>query len=109
MACHGQVAKTTIARIETAEGSINADQLPQILRLYKSQGVSIDYMLGEEVTVKVDQIALRQAQVRLSDSELRRSDRKRPLGIIEGMRQQPDAGESKGLINSFIQKSDADD
>lgn len=71
------IAKTTIARMETLEGGLRADQLSLILRLYKSVGVTIDFMLGDDVTIRIDPAALRQAQARLENSEMRRSDRKK--------------------------------
>lgn len=93
------IAKTTIARMETLEGGLRADQLAQIVRLYKSVGVSIDFMLGDDVVIRVDPVAQREAQARLQNEELRRSDRKRPIGgLINGTSSEDGAG--GGLLNA---------
>lgn len=74
------MAKTTIARMETLEGGLRADQLSAIARLYKSVGVEMEFMLSDEVVVRVDASGLVQAQTRLMDQDLRRADRKKPAG-----------------------------
>lgn len=76
------IAKTTIARMETFEGGLRAEQLTAIVRLYKSAGVDIDFMFEDEVKVRVSKQALEQAQRRLMDDAFRRSDRKKPAGGI---------------------------
>lgn len=94
------IAKTTIARMETFEGGLRAEQLSQMLRLYKSVGVAIDFMLGDDVVIRVDPVALRQAQARLQNEELRRSDRKRPTTGFIGPAMQP-AGPVGGLLGTM--------
>lgn len=71
------MAKTTLARAETAEGGLRADQLAQILRLYKSLGVEMDLFSEEDVRVKIDHSGLELAYARLQDEAHRRSDRKK--------------------------------
>ena len=71
------MSKTTIARMETMEGGLRADQLSAILRLYKSVGVELEFMLSDEVTVKISAQGLEEAQRRLLDQNLRRADRKK--------------------------------
>ncbi len=71
------IAKTTIARMETMEGGLRAEQLAQLVRLYKSLGVELDFMLGDEVKIRIDNAGLEQAQARLMDDGLRRADRKK--------------------------------
>lgn len=71
------IAKTTLARAETVEGGLRAEQLSHILRLYRSLGVEVDFFSGEEVTLKMDRNGLNLALQRLQDDSLRRADRKK--------------------------------
>jgi len=77
LAKHLGMPKTTLARAELMEGGLKADQLAQIVRLYKSLGVQMDFMLGDDVTLRIDPEGLKQAQARLQDESRRRSDRKK--------------------------------
>ncbi len=74
------MAKTTIARMETVEGGLRADQLAAIVRLYKSVGVEIEFMYENEVVVRIDAKGLAEAQRRLLDQNLRRADMKKTAG-----------------------------
>jgi transcriptional regulator with XRE-family HTH domain len=80
LAGHLGMAKTTIARMETVEGGLRADQLAAIVRLYKSVGVEIEFMYEDEVVVRIDAKGLVEAQRRLLDQNLRRADKKKPAG-----------------------------
>ena len=71
------MAKTTLARAETAEGGLRADQLAPILRFFKALGVELDLFSEEHVQVKIDQKGLELALTRLQDDAHRRSDRKK--------------------------------
>lgn len=71
------IAKTTLARLETLDGGLRADQLAQMIRLYKSMGVEMDIFYEDQVTLRVDREALLQAKARLEDDNLRRTDRKK--------------------------------
>lgn len=71
------IAKTTLARLETLDGGLRADQLAQMIRLYKSVGVEMDIFYEDQVTLKVDREALLEAKARLEDDNLRRTDRKK--------------------------------
>ncbi|QDX82074.1 hypothetical protein B9N43_12950 [Denitratisoma sp. DHT3] len=82
LATHLGMAKTTIARMETLEGGLRAEQLAAIVRLYKTQGVELEFMLSNEVVVRVDADGLVAAQRRLLDQNLRRADRKKPAGSL---------------------------
>ena len=96
LALHLGMAKTTIARAELMEGGLRADQLAQIVRLYKSKGVEMDFLLGEDVTIKVDAQGLQRAQERLMDDALRRADRKKTgVGLIASAMQDPPREEPK--------------
>lgn len=91
LALHLGMAKTTLARAELMEGGLRADQLAQLVRLYKSLGVEMDFMLGDDVTVRIDIGGLKQARERLMNDALRRADRKKSgTGLIESaMRESP--------------------
>lgn len=73
------IAKTTIARTETLEGGLRADQLAAIIRLYKALGVELEFMLENEVVVRLDVKGLATAEGRLLDQNRRRADRKKPV------------------------------
>jgi transcriptional regulator with XRE-family HTH domain len=71
-----QISKTTIARIETMEVSPRADFLMNALRLFRESGVQVDLLDAEKVVVTIEKTALDEAQNRLSNEQMRRSDRK---------------------------------
>ena len=96
LALHLGMAKTTIARAELMEGGLRADQLAQIVRLYKTLGLEMDFMLGEDVKIRVDADGLKRAQARLMDDARRRADRKKTgVGLIMGAILDPSKLESK--------------
>ena len=70
------VAKSTVARIETLEIIPRADFLTQAVRLFHDAGVTINLLQHGAVSVEVRQTGLQQAQDRLGDDSMRRSDRK---------------------------------
>ncbi len=98
------IAKTTIARMETLEGNISAAQLSQLVNLYASHGIELQFMVGDEVRVRADNNALTQAQARLLDVTLRRSDRvKTAGGLINSSLNAPSSSPralAKGLISA---------
>jgi transcriptional regulator with XRE-family HTH domain len=99
LAIHLGMAKTTIARMETLEGGLRADQLSAIVRLYKSVGVELEFMFSDEVIVRVDANGLVEAQRRLLDQNLRRADRKKPAGgLLNAVYDREEPGE--GLLSS---------
>lgn len=77
------MAKTTLARFETMEGGLNATQLSGLVKLYHDHGVSLEFMTSEDVAVTADPMAVGYAFSRLEDEALRRSDRRKPKGLIE--------------------------
>ena len=78
------IAKTTLARAETVDGGLRAEQLTQILRLYRTIGVEVDFLDGEGVTVRIDKKGLEFSLNRLQDDSLRRVDRKRTGVFLSG-------------------------
>jgi transcriptional regulator with XRE-family HTH domain len=70
------VPKTTLARVETMEGHLRADQLTKIMRLLRGLGINLDFMYANEVELKVTAKGLETAAARLLDESRRRSDRK---------------------------------
>ena len=76
------VAKSTIARIETLEVSPKADLLLQAMEVFSRQGIEVDFFRGGNLTVVVDTHALENAELRLMNEALRRSDRKGPLSLL---------------------------
>ena len=76
------VAKSTIARIETLEVSPRADLLLQAMEVFRHAGVEVDFFNAEKLAVVVNPEALNNAELRLMNEALRRSDRKGPLTLI---------------------------
>jgi transcriptional regulator with XRE-family HTH domain len=76
------MAKTTLARAETAEGNLSTAQLSQILSLYKANGIEVEFMLGNDLSLRVSESGLLKAQSKWLDASSRRSDRTKPIGII---------------------------
>jgi transcriptional regulator with XRE-family HTH domain len=70
------VPKTTLARVETMEGHLRADQLTKIMKLFKDLGINLDFMYADEVELRVTTKGLETAAARLLDETRRRSDRK---------------------------------
>ena len=77
LASYSKVPKVTIARFETLEGHLRADQLQTLLDIYASMGVRI--VLTEEpgFRIEVEKQMLELAGERLADDANARSDRKR--------------------------------
>ena len=71
------LAKTTIARIETGEAKLSAEAYFKFARLYREQGLGFDILIGNRVTIEVNEDALKTARARLADVGLRRADRKK--------------------------------
>ncbi|WP_396189665.1 multiprotein-bridging factor 1 family protein [Flavobacterium sp.] len=70
------VAKSTIARIETLEMSAKADFLTKALRLFDEAGVSVNLIQAEGFSMQIDDSTLIEAGNRLKDTSRRRSDRR---------------------------------
>jgi transcriptional regulator with XRE-family HTH domain len=78
------VPKTTLARVETMEGHLRADQLTKIMKLFRDLGINLDFIYTDEVELRVTTKGLESAAARLLDESRRRSDRKlRPKKIKE--------------------------
>lgn len=70
------VAKSTVARIETVETSPRAEFLTKAMALFHEAGVRIDFMDGNSLSLNITTAALHEAAGRLDDEAMRRSDRK---------------------------------
>ena len=77
------IAKTTLARFETLEGGLTAEQLTRLLRLYHQMGVSIEFITSDDVILRASPAALQHASERLQDVNLRRADRRKPKGLLD--------------------------
>lgn len=71
-----EVAKSTIARIETLEMIAKADFLTRALRIFRDAGVVVDLLDADKVAFTIENKGLMEAQSRLQDDEMRRPDRK---------------------------------
>lgn len=71
-----EVAKSTVARIETLEMVAKADFLTRALRIFRDAGVVVDLLDADKVAFTIESKGLVEAQSRLQDDEKRRIDRK---------------------------------
>ena len=78
------VAKSTIARVETMEGSLRAETLGHMISAYKRVGIDLDLYSGEDIKLTIHPAAIREAKARLEDEGRRRSDRKLGRTIVAG-------------------------
>lgn len=73
-----EVAKSTVARIETLEVAPKADLLIKALRVFRDAGVVIDLLSLDKVVVTVETAGLQEALSRLNNEQMRRADRAVP-------------------------------
>ncbi|HJV84315.1 MAG TPA: helix-turn-helix transcriptional regulator [Noviherbaspirillum sp.] len=71
------VAKSTVARIETADSVASAPVLMKALGLLATAGVEVDLLGTSGLRFAVTAAALQEAKGRLQDDQMRRADRKR--------------------------------
>lgn len=71
------VSKSVLARAETAEGTLGADALTRCLKFFHNQGLKLEFIYGETVSMEVSEAAIRQVLARMMDEANARSDRKR--------------------------------
>lgn len=71
------ISKTTLARAELMEGSLKAHTLSGITKFFIEKGVELELLRGEEIALRIGQVAIKSAAARLEDQNLRRSDRKK--------------------------------
>ena len=81
-------SKVTIARIETMEVAAKAEFLMQALRLFRESGIHVEMLESEKVVITVEKAGLQEAHARLTNQQMRRSDRKGvhkplPKGIFD--------------------------
>ncbi len=76
------IPKITIARFETLEGDLKAEQLMKLLDLYASMGAKLELSEGDGFTLTVEGKMINLAGERLGDNSKRRADRKRGRGIF---------------------------
>lgn len=77
------IAKTTLARFETNEGGLNASQLAGLIRLFHDNGITLEFITSNDVMVRVNEGGVEKALSRLQDEAMRRSDRRKPRGLLD--------------------------
>jgi transcriptional regulator with XRE-family HTH domain len=77
------VAKSTIARVETMESVASATLLMNALHVLKEAGVVVDLLSDEALQFHVEPKALMEAAERLQDEQMRRSDRRKDKGLAD--------------------------
>jgi transcriptional regulator with XRE-family HTH domain len=76
------IPKITIARFETLEGNLKAEQLMKLLDLYGSMGANLELSEGDGLTLTVEGKMTNLAVERLADNSNRRAERKKGRGIF---------------------------
>ena len=76
------IPKITIARFETLEGNLKADQFMRLLDLYGSLGTKLELSEGNGFTLIVGAEVIKFAAKRLKDHGKRRADRKKIRGVL---------------------------
>ena len=71
------IPKITIARFETLEGNLKAEQLMNLLDLYGSVGANLELSEGDGLTLTVEGKMINLAGERLADNSNRRAERKK--------------------------------
>ena len=76
------IPKITIARFETLEGNLKAEQLMKLLDLYGSMGAKLELSGGDGFTLTVEGKMINLAGERLGNNSDRRADRKKGQGVF---------------------------
>ena len=76
------IPKITIARFETLEGNLKAEQLMKLLDLYGSMGAKLELSGGDGFTLTVEGKMINLAGERLGNKSSRRADRKKGQGVF---------------------------
>ena len=76
------IPKITIARFETLEGDLKAEQLMKLLDLYGSMGAKLELSGGDGFSLTVEGRMINLAGERLEDNSNRRADRKKGQGVF---------------------------
>lgn len=76
------IPKITIARFETLEGNLKAEQLMKLLDLYGSMGAKLELSGGDGFTLTVEGKMINLAGERLGNNSNRRADRKKGQGVF---------------------------
>jgi DNA-binding XRE family transcriptional regulator len=73
-AAHAQIAKTTVARIETLAGQVSLENVFHLISVYERHGVSFSDLKNAEVQLTFREPALQTAAQLLCDPERKRKD-----------------------------------
>ena len=76
------IPKITIARFETLDGNLKAEQLMKLLDLYGSMGAKLELSGGDGFTLTVEGKMINLAGERLGNNSNRRADRKKGQGVF---------------------------
>ena len=71
------IPKITIARVETLESNLKAEQLMNLLDLYGSVGANLELSEGDGLTLTFEGKMINLAGERLADNSNRRAERKK--------------------------------
>lgn len=71
------IAKSTLARIETADMEPRADLVARALRIFKDSGVIIDPFMEDHISFRIEPKVINDVRAMLQNENLRRSDRKK--------------------------------
>jgi len=73
-ATHSGLAKTTIARIETASGQNSLSNVHALISTYQLHGIEISNLMQDSVTIAINEHALHEAARNLANPDRKRRD-----------------------------------
>lgn len=82
-----EVAKSTVARIETLEIAAKGDFVMRAMRLFRDNGIDIDLMAASELPIRISDLAVAASVEAIKNEANRRSDRK--TGIAPRLPKEP--------------------
>lgn len=69
-----EIAKTTLARIETSEMAAKGELVARAIRIFKDHGIAVEPFYDDFIRFSIEPEALSEARSRLENVHMRRSD-----------------------------------
>ncbi len=77
-----EVAKSTIARIETLEIAAKGDFVMRAMRLFREHGIDVDLMAATDLPIRISDLAITASVNALKDESNRRSDKRTGIAAL---------------------------
>jgi transcriptional regulator with XRE-family HTH domain len=78
-----EVAKSTVARIETLDMAPRADFFLKALELFEENGVRVEIGKSDKIIIEISELCFINTLADLADTSKRRSDRHSPLSQVD--------------------------